>query len=96
MEATNGQEALACLKKSKPVQLVLVDWVMPVMDGCEFLTRVRSDPSLRDVALVMVTEKGDVDHVLRALKAGADEYVIKPFDQQIISEKLKIVGFLPS
>ena len=79
-EAGDGQEALdhARATGSMP-DLCLIDWNMPVMDGYTFITRVRADPRWRDITLMMVTTESEHGQIVRALAAGAHEYVIKPF-----------------
>ncbi|MFN9718712.1 MAG: response regulator, partial [Planctomycetota bacterium] len=78
-EATNGQEGLSQLQAHPDIRLVLVDWNMPVMDGLEFIRAVRRDRCWDSVQLVMVTTETESDQVARAISAGANEYVMKPF-----------------
>ena len=92
-QAANGQEALDTLaKESGGLNLVLVDWNMPVMNGLEFVRQVRANPSYAGVALMMVTTETHLDQVSTALEAGANEYVMKPFTKEILAEKLELVG----
>jgi two-component system chemotaxis response regulator CheY len=69
---------------------------MPVMDGLEFVTAVRSRPELRGVTLMMVTTESEHGQIVRALAAGAHEYVIKPFTPDAIAEKLALLGLVPA
>jgi len=66
------------------------------MNGLEFVTATRSDPRLRDVTLVMVTTESEQSQIVRALAAGAHEYVIKPFTSGAMVEKLALLGLVPS
>lgn len=91
-EAGNGREALACLEKTGPVDVALVDWNMPEMDGFEFIQAVRADPRYAGLRLMMVTTETEMTQVARALEAGANEYVMKPFTKDIIREKLQLLG----
>ena len=72
--------------------MCLIDWNMPVMDGYTFVTRVRDNQAWRDVTLMMVTTESDSDRIVRALAAGAHEYVIKPFTPDAILDKLQLLG----
>lgn len=93
-EASNGREALMVLKANNPPQLALLDWNMPEMNGFELLQRVRANPAFSTMQIVMVTTETEMSQVARALEAGANEYVMKPFTPDIIREKLEIVGVL--
>ena len=84
VQAADGREALEQLQKVPDVDLMLVDWNMPVMNGFEFVRAVRADPSYRDLRLVMVTTETEVSQVATALEAGADEYIMKPFSREIL------------
>ena len=92
-EAGNGQEALTALAQTGPVELMLLDWNMPVMTGFELLLKLRADAGMRSMRMMMVTTETEADQILRALDAGADEYLIKPFSKQAIREKLELMGF---
>jgi two-component system chemotaxis response regulator CheY len=93
-EAGNGKEALAKLAGEQAVSLILVDWNMPEMDGLEFVRCVRSDPSKSAVKVMMVTTETEMDRLVTALEAGANEYVMKSFTTEIISDKLRLLGVL--
>jgi two-component system, chemotaxis family, chemotaxis protein CheY len=96
-EAGNGREALDLLEAEPVVPaLALVDWNMPVMNGLDFVSAVRKDPRLRTMSLVMVTTESEHSQIVRALAAGAHEYVIKPFTPDAIEEKLALLGVLPA
>ena len=96
-EAEDGQAALDLLGTLDPLpNLALVDWNMPNMNGLEFVTAVRADPRYREMTLVMVTTESEQSQIVRALAAGAHEYVIKPFTQGAMVEKLALLGLVPS
>jgi two-component system chemotaxis response regulator CheY len=92
LEASNGREGLLRLQAIGKVDLALVDWNMPEMNGLEFIRTVRAEQSYDGVLLMMVTTETEMENVVRALAAGANEYVMKPFTQEIILEKLQIFG----
>jgi two-component system chemotaxis response regulator CheY len=92
-ESSNGLEAINHLAGASGVDLVLVDWNMPVMDGLEFIRRVRANPQFGGVRVLMVTTEVERENVATALAAGADEYVMKPFTSDVIVEKLRLLGF---
>jgi two-component system chemotaxis response regulator CheY len=93
-EAADGQEALAKLSEEGAISLILVDWNMPKLDGLGFVQRLRSDPRNAEVKVMMVTTETEMDQMVTALQAGANEYVMKPFTPEIISDKLRILGVL--
>lgn len=92
VEAINGKEALDRLKEIGKVELVLVDWNMPMMNGVDFVKTVRSDRTFDSVLLMMVTKETDLNQVKLALEAGANEYLMKPFTREMLLEKLQILG----
>ena len=91
-EAGDGREALTYLQTHVDTQLALVDWNMPEMNGLELVQAVRQDTRLDHLRLMMVTTETDVGHIERALLAGANEYVMKPFSRDSIEEKLRLLG----
>lgn len=96
-EAGNGKEALEILAGTEQLPtFALVDWNMPVMNGLDFVVAVRADPRLRPVTLMMVTTESEHSQIVRALAAGAHEYVIKPFTPDAIAEKLALLGLVPT
>jgi two-component system chemotaxis response regulator CheY len=94
VEAGDGQEALDRLSSGGVPDLALVDWNMPVLDGLSFIQTVRSRPEWRHITLMMVTTEGEQAQIVRALAAGAHEYVIKPFTPAAIEEKLALLGLV--
>jgi two-component system chemotaxis response regulator CheY len=92
-EAEDGLQGLARLKKMNQVDLVLVDWNMPEMDGISFVRAVRADSDYATLPLMMVTTNVELSEVSRALEAGVNEYIMKPFTVEILREKLELLGF---
>jgi two-component system chemotaxis response regulator CheY len=92
-QAQHGKEALAFLLEHPDTQLALVDWNMPEMTGLELVEAVRRQSALSGLRVMMVTTESDFDQMERALKAGADEYTVKPFTRQMIADKLQRLGF---
>ncbi|KHK93599.1 response regulator [Novosphingobium malaysiense] len=90
-EAENGEEALAKCKTAMP-DLILLDWNMPVMGGMEFVTALRGMTSETRPKVVFCTTNSDTDAIRKGIEAGADEYVIKPFDHQTLQAKLQRIG----
>ena len=95
-EAADGQQALDLLAGGLEVDLACVDWNMPGMDGLTFVTRVRANREWRDITLMMVTTESEQAQIVRALAAGAHEYLVKPFTTQEFEEKLALLGLLPA
>lgn len=92
LEAGHGREGLAQLTAAGRVDLVLVDWNMPEMDGFEFLCAARANPAWEGIPIIMVTTEIETSQMQRALDAGASEYIMKPFTRDILREKLQLVG----
>ena len=90
-EAENGQQALDRCDTSMP-DVILLDWNMPVMTGIEFITKLRQRPGGGQPKVVFCTTENDVAHIREAISAGADEYVMKPFDHETLQIKLQLVG----
>jgi two-component system, chemotaxis family, chemotaxis protein CheY len=91
-EAANGRDGLARLDAGLTPELVLVDWNMPEMNGIEFVIAVRQPPYSSTASVVMVTTETEIPQMVRALDAGADEYIMKPFTRDSIVEKLQLLG----
>ena len=92
VEAADGREGLDCLRDAGPFAVALVDWNMPVMSGLELLEAARADHALDGMKIVMVTTEAENDHIEKALMAGADEYLLKPFDEEGLFDKLRMAG----
>ena len=90
-EAGDGQAALDLVLCGKPFDLALVDWNMPVMNGLDMLTQLRAR-GFSGIKVMMVTTEAENDFIIRALDAGADEYLMKPFDGEALGEKLAMLG----
>ena len=90
--AENGQHGLKCVLRSGPFELALVDWNMPVMGGLDFVKAVRSDHGLDPMKIVMVTTEAENGFIQAALESGADEYLMKPFDETGLFAKLRMIG----
>jgi two-component system chemotaxis response regulator CheY len=90
-EAGDGQAALDLVLGGKPFDLALVDWNMPVMNGLDMLTQLRAR-GFSGIKVMMVTTEAENDFIIRALDAGADEYLMKPFDGEALGEKLAMLG----
>ena len=92
VNAGNGLEAMDQMKSQEKIDFALVDWNMPEMNGYEFVCAVRKEVAYNDVLLMMVTTETEMSQVIKALEAGANEYVMKPFTKEMITEKLAIMG----
>jgi two-component system chemotaxis response regulator CheY len=96
VEAGDGQQALDVVASGPVPDVALIDWNMPVMNGLEFVTAVRANPDYRQMTLMMVTTESEHGQIVRALAAGAHEYVLKPFTNEAITEKLSLLGLTPA
>lgn len=92
-EAADGQEAIDACRKSMP-DAVLLDWNMPVKTGLEFLKELRETPGGGDPIVVFCTTETELDAIVEAMSAGANEYIMKPFDSDIVQNKFTQVGLL--
>ena len=91
IEAENGEEALARCKKSMP-DLVLTDWNMPEMDGITFVEKLRAIPTPKEPVVVFCTSNGEAKDIHDGIAAGADDYIVKPFDEAALRAKLEKLG----
>ncbi len=89
LEAENGKEALEVLKDHPDISLILLDWHMPVMNGYEFLKTLRANPQYQDIKVMMVTTENQQKSVIDAIMAGANEYLMKPFDKEMLETKIR-------
>jgi len=92
LEAENGKRAFQLLETNK-VDLVLLDWNMPEMDGLEFLKKVRAMPDYQELPIIMVTSEAAKYNVVEALQKGATDYIIKPIREKVFMEKLSEIQF---
>ena len=89
-EAGDGQEGLNQLEKNMPIDVVLLDWNMPVMDGITCLKKIRENSAYKDVKVLMCTSESEKSRVFEAVKAGANDYIVKPFEPDALKKKLSI------
>jgi len=95
IEASNGVEGLATAAKETP-DVILLDVTMPVMDGVEMLTKLKSDPTLKGIPVIMLTAEGGRDNVLKIAKIGVRDYMVKPFREEVLVEKVgRIIDLKP-
>src|SRR5690606_8146366 len=96
IEAANGVEGLAMAAKSSP-DVILLDVTMPVMDGVEMLTKLKSDPALKAIPVIMLTAEGGRDNVLKIAKIGVRDYIVKPFKEEVLVEKCsRVIDLKPA
>ncbi|KMQ52982.1 Chemotaxis regulator - transmits chemoreceptor signals to flagelllar motor components CheY [Chitinispirillum alkaliphilum] len=88
LEAGDGEQAFKMLEQNMPVDLILLDWNMPVMDGLTFLKKARSDSKYKDVKIFMCTSESEKSRVVEAIGAGANNYIVKPFTPEALKTKL--------
>jgi len=94
VEAANGREGLERLRAAEDVRVILVDWNMPEMNGLEFVRAVRAERAYDPVRIMMVTTETEQGQVVRALDAGANEYLMKPFTKEVLVAKLSLLDVL--
>ena len=95
LEAANGLEALDQLKAHPAIELLLVDWNMPEMNGFDFLRAVRAMRAYDQTRILMVTSESQAEQVAKALGAGANEYLMKPFNKDVLVAKLQLMDAYP-
>ncbi|MFZ5773695.1 MAG: response regulator, partial [Thermodesulfobacteriota bacterium] len=88
--ARNGEQAYQILTKEK-IDFIVSDWNMPVMTGIELLKKVRGNPQLAHIPFLMVTAESEKDHIVEAIQAKVDQYILKPFNQEMLAQK---IGFI--
>ncbi len=91
VEAENGKVALEKLKEQGPFDLVLLDWYMPEMEGYDCLVKIRENANWNDVKVMMVTTENQQENIIRAVMAGANEYLMKPFTPEMLQEKISML-----
>lgn len=93
VKAEDGQQALAAMAEHPDMDVVMLDWNMPVMNGYDFLMALRQMPEhASSPKVIMVTTETGMPQMLKALAGGADEYIMKPFDKEMVAGKLEMVG----
>ncbi len=96
VEAQNGVEGLALAAKESP-DIILLDIAMPVMDGVEMLTKLKSDPSLKSIPVIMLTAEAGRENVMKIAKIGVRDYIVKPFKEEVLVDKVsRIVDLRPA
>lgn len=90
-EAENGIEAWSILDKNSDMGVLITDWNMPEMNGLELVKKTRSDSRFTDIPIIMITTEGGKVEVITAIKAGVNNYIVKPFTPQVLKEKLEVV-----
>ena len=93
LEAVNGEEAFQVMVSNGDIGFLITDWHMPKMNGLELLQKVRSNPTLSKIPVLMITAEALQDNIIAAIKAGVNNFIVKPFDAQVMQEKInKIFG----
>lgn len=92
-EAEDGQKAFDFCAQKMP-DAILLDWNMPIMSGIEFLEKLRAMPAGDSPKVIFCTTENDMAHIQRAMTAGANEYIMKPFDSEIIESKFSQIGLI--
>lgn len=91
LEAEHGVEAWDLLNKNDDIKVVITDWNMPEMNGLDLVKKIRAEKKYEDMPIIMVTTEGGKAEVITALKAGVNNYIVKPFTPQVLKEKLEDV-----
>ncbi len=94
IEAEHGGVALEQVQQHSDIRAILLDWNMPIMSGLEFLQKLRAMPLSQQPTVVMCTTENDMDHIMQAMQSGANEYIMKPFTEEIIRDKFAEVGVI--
>ena len=89
VQAVDGQDALNKCAENPDIELILADWNMPEKTGIEFLVEFRADSKNKDVPFIMVTTEAEKTNIVQAIQAGANNYVLKPFEQAVLKEKIE-------
>ena len=93
VEVEDGYQALEMLRKDSAFDLAMVDWQMPVLNGLDFVKKVRENQSLNALQLIMVTTETEVRCIDRALVSGAKDYILKPYSESTVVQAVKLAGF---
>ena len=94
LEAENGAVALDIARRHPQIDVVLLDWNMPIMDGMTFLRALRAEARECQPIVVMCTTENELPRIMQAMEAGANEYIMKPFNAEIVRDKLQQTGIL--
>lgn len=95
VEAEDGRHALEQIARHQPFEVILIDWDMPVIDGLELLEILRANPIYNSTKLMMVTAQSSMNSVVIALEKGADDYLMKPLNREMLEEKLRCLELIP-
>lgn len=93
LEAEDGEEVIELAQKNEP-DLIIMDWRLPIIDGIDVLYKIRNDMSIRQPRIIFCSSLIEADKIKEALDGGADDYLMKPFDEEIIVSKLMILGMI--
>lgn len=88
LEASDGEEAISILKKEDDIKLILLDWNMPGMNGYEFLKLAKSNNLFKNIPIMMVTTESEKENIIKAVKAGVANYLVKPFNTEELIKKI--------
>jgi len=91
VQGADGVEAWDAMQKNPDIGVVITDWNMPNMNGLELVKKIRAEEKYADIPIIMVTTEGGKAEVITALKAGVNNYIVKPFTPQVLKEKLQAV-----
>ena len=91
LEAEDGAQAWEAMQQNSDIDVLITDWNMPEMNGLELVKKVRSEDKYSELPIIMVTTEGGKAEVITALKAGVNNYIVKPFTPQVLQEKLEAV-----
>jgi two-component system chemotaxis response regulator CheY len=91
VQAADGVEAWEALQQNPDIGLLMTDWNMPNMNGLELVKKIRADERYKNLPIIMVTTEGGKKEVIMALKAGVNNYIVKPFDKKTLKEKLEAI-----
>lgn len=94
IEAEDGVHAMEQLRLNTPLDLALVDWDMPRMNGLEFVKAVRANPAYAEMKILMVTSHNTMEDVGQALEAGATDFLMKPMTEEMVTDKLRLLGMI--
>jgi two-component system, chemotaxis family, chemotaxis protein CheY len=95
VQASNGREAVEAIDPEGAFfELALLDWNMPELSGLEVVRHIRANPRCAAIRLMMVTTETETEQMIRALEAGADEYIMKPFTPDVVENKLRLMGVI--
>lgn len=90
LEASNGEEAFTILTQNPSIDMIVLDWNMPQMNGIDFLKKVRAMPQYKNLPIIMCTSESEKRRVVEAMKEGVTNYIIKPFTKEVLKEKLRL------